>query len=342
MQRDPYPVSDAPSSIDEGSCSFLGMTAVIRSNPMRQLMRVVERIAKSNAAVLITGETGSGKELVARAVHHYSLRCTRPWVDVNCATLPDHLLESELFGHEKGAFSGADALKQGLFEVAHTGTLFLDEIGELDLKMQVKLLRVLDGTPYYRLGGTRKVTADVRIVAATNVDLRAAVEKGTFRRDLYHRLDQARMEVPPLRTRCDDVEALAKFFLNREAPHLRFSPGAMQALRNHSWPGNVRELRNTVVKSALAAERDEIELGDLPEGIGLEFCSRTVTGRTLDELEQQAIFEVLSETGGRQDRAAQILGISQRTLIRKLKLYANPDARRAGAELETCAAGEVN
>ena len=139
------------------ACSFLGMTAVISSNPMRQLMRVVQRIAKSNAAVLITGETGSGKEVVARAIHHHSLRCSRPWIDVNCAALPDHLLESELFGYEKGAFSGADSMKQGLFEVANGGTLFLDEIGELDLKMQVKLLRVLDGTPYYRLGGTRKV-----------------------------------------------------------------------------------------------------------------------------------------------------------------------------------------
>jgi len=308
---------------------------------MRQLMRVVERIAKSNAAVLITGETGSGKEVVARAIHHHSLRCTRPWVDVNCAALPDHLLESELFGHEKGAFSSADSMKPGLFEVAHTGTLFLDEVGELDLKMQVKLLRVLDGTPYYRLGGTRKVASDVRIIAATNVDLREAVEKGSFRRDLYHRLDQARLEVPPLRARLDDVEALAGFFLDKEAPHLRFSPGALQALRSHSWPGNVRELRNAVVKAALAAEDGEIGPGDLPAGIGGETVARTITGRTLDELEQQAIFEALSETGGRQDRAAQILGISQRTLIRKLKVYANPEARRASAGLEFCGAGEV-
>src|SRR5579871_208876 len=218
--------------------SFLGMTAVIQSAPMRQLMHKVEKIAKSSAAVLIIGETGSGKEVVARALHHHSLRCGKPWIDVNCAALPDHLLESELFGHEKGAFSGADSMKQGFFELANGGTLFLDEVGELDLKMQVKLLRVLDGTPYYRLGGTRKVTVDVRIVAATNVDLRAAVEKGTFRRDLYHRLDQARMEVPPLRARTDDVEALAHFFLHREAPHLQFTPAAMQTMRSHAWPGN--------------------------------------------------------------------------------------------------------
>jgi len=310
------------------SSSFLGMTAIISSHPMRQLMRTVQRIAKSNAAVLITGETGSGKEVVARAIHHHSMRCTRPWIDVNCAALPDHLLESELFGHEKGAFSGAETMKQGLFEVAGGGTLFLDEIGELDLKMQVKLLRVLDGTPYYRLGGTRKIAVDVRIIAATNVDLRAAVDNGTFRRDLYHRLDQARLEVPPLRARLEDIDALAEYFLQLEAPNLKFSPAAMQALRAHTWPGNVRELRNAVLKAALVAEGPEIHAGDLPAGLKGEPTGRAIVARTLDALEQQAIFAALSETGGRQDRAAQLLGISQRTLIRKLKIYGNPEGRR--------------
>jgi transcriptional regulator with PAS, ATPase and Fis domain len=335
MHRDAYPATDTCMTGEVSACSFLGMTAIISSAPMLQLMRVVQRIAKSNAAVLITGETGSGKELVARAIHHHSMRCTRPWIDVNCAALPDHLLESELFGHEKGAFSGADSMKQGLFEVANGGTLFLDEIGELDLKMQVKLLRVLDGTPYYRLGGTRKVAVDVRIIAATNVDLREAVDKGAFRRDLYHRLDQARLEVPPLRARLDDVEALANYFLDKEAPHLTFSPAAMQSLRAHNWPGNVRELRNAVVKAALVTDGPEIAAGDLPAGLGAEPSGRATFGRTLDELEQQAILEALSETGGRQDRAARLLGISQRTLIRKLKIYASPDTRRnlaAGAD----------
>jgi transcriptional regulator with PAS, ATPase and Fis domain len=297
------------------------MTAVIRSPQMHELMRRVERTAKSSAAVLITGETGSGKEVVARAIHHYSLRCSRPWIDFNCAALPDHLLESELFGYEKGAFSGADSMKQGLFEAANGGTLFLDEIGELDLKMQVKLLRVLDGTPYYRLGGTRKVVADVRIVAATNVDLREAVDKGTFRRDLYHRLDQARLEVPPLRSRPDDVEALAQFFLDREAPELTLSPEAIEALRDHSWPGNVRELRNTIVKAALSAEDEVIAAEDLPICRTTALHRRAAAAQTLDELEQQAILNALAETGGRQDRAARLLGISQRPLIRKLKIY---------------------
>jgi DNA-binding NtrC family response regulator len=328
MQAQTNLASDRLTQQDPNQYSFLGMTAIIRSAPMRRLMRIVEKIAKSNAAVLIIGETGSGKEVVARALHHHSFRAGRPWIDVNCAALPDHLIESELFGHERGAFSGADSMKQGFFELANGGTLFLDEIGELDLKMQVKLLRVLDGTPYYRLGGTKKVTADVRIVAATNVDLQEAVEKGTFRRDLYHRLDQARLDVPPLRTRAEDIEALAEFFLEKEAPNSHFAPEVIEALKAYSWPGNVRELRNTVVKTALLAENNEIELSDLPAGVSDGESRPSATGRTLDELEQQAILNALSETGGRQDRAAQLLGISQRTLIRKLKIYESQEGPR--------------
>jgi len=341
MQLNTYLMGDVLAPEEISSFTFLGMTAIISSVPMRHLLRNVQRIAQSNKTVLITGETGSGKEVIARAIHHYSLRCARPWVDVNCAALPDHLLESELFGYEKGAFSGADCMKQGLFELAHGGTMLLAEIGDLDLKMQVKLLRVLDGAPYYRLGGTRKVTADVRIIAATNADLREAVEKGTFRRDLYHRLDQVRLDVPPLRSRTDDIEALALHFLDKEAPQLRFSRAVLEALRGHPWPGNVRELHNAVVKAALLAESDEIGVEDLPAGIGGAPC-RVATGRTLDELEQRAIFNALSETGGRQDRAARILGISQRTLMRKLKLYGDSEVRRNGSqELEPCGAGGV-
>src|SRR5579872_2381978 len=277
-----------------GTHSFLGMTAVIHSLPMRQILCTIQKIAKSNAAVLVTGETGSGKELIARAIHHHSLRCTKPWIDINCAAFPDHLLESELFGYEKGAFSGADSCKQGMFELANGGTLFLDEIGELDLKMQVKLLRVLDGTPYYRLGGTRKVVSDVRIIAATNADLREAVEKGAFRRDLYHRLDQVRLEVPPLRTRQGDVGALAKFFLEQEAPHLRFADSALRVLEAYTWPGNVRELRNAVTKAALVAESNEIHAQDLPQCLRTAAPSaRMAGGRTLEELEQQAIISAL-------------------------------------------------
>src|ERR1700681_3116298 len=168
--------------------TYLGMPAVVSSAAMRQLLELAERIAQTNAAVLITGESGSGKELIARAVHHYSLRCAKPWVDVSCAALPENLVESELFGYEKGAFSGADSPKQGLFELANHGTLFLDEIGELEPRMQVKMLRVLDGGPYYRLGGVRKQTVDGRVVAATNQNLEQMVRTGDFRGDLFHRL----------------------------------------------------------------------------------------------------------------------------------------------------------
>src|SRR5580692_11013425 len=190
------------------TCVFLGMTAVIASEPMRRLLETVERVARSAATVLIVGESGTGKELIARAVHHFSPRGHKPWVDLSCAALPEHLLESELFGYDRGAFSGADTAKPGLFELAHQGTLFLDEVGELDPKMQVKLLRVLDGVPYYRLGGTKKVSADVRVVAATNQNLERMVAEGRFRGDLFHRLSQLTLRVPPLRARLDDIAPL--------------------------------------------------------------------------------------------------------------------------------------
>src|SRR2546422_1076865 len=180
---------------------FLGVPAVFGSDAMRQVLSQVEKVAISSATILITGESGCGKEVIARAVHHYSLGCSKSWVDVNCAALPENLLESELFGHEKGAFSGADSAKPGLFELADRGTLFLDEIGDLDLRMQVKLLRILDGASYYRLGGVKKVSVDVRLIAATNQDLKAAVQQGRFRSDLYHRLSQIKLSVPSLRER---------------------------------------------------------------------------------------------------------------------------------------------
>src|SRR6202041_309280 len=208
---------------------FLGMPAVIASEVMKRLMAGVERVARSSATVLVTGESGSGKELIARAVHQFSLRCHRPWVDLSCAALPEHLLESELFGFDRGAFSGADHAKPGLFEMAHQGTLFLDEIGELEPKMQVKLLRVLDGVPYYRLGGTKKVTADVRVVAATNQDLEHAVSEGRFRSDLFHRLSQFVLRVPPLRERAEDIAPLARHILEQHDRSLRFTARAIHA-----------------------------------------------------------------------------------------------------------------
>ena len=300
---------------------FLGMPAIIASEPMRNLMRMVERVAMTNASVLITGESGSGKELVARAVHHYSMRCSKPWVDVSCAALPEHLIESELFGYERGAFSGADSQKPGLFELAHQGTLFLDEIGELEPKMQVKLLRVLDGTPYYRLGGTRKIAADVRIVAATNRELEEAVRTGRFRSDLFHRLSQISVRVPALRERREDIVPIADHFLRQQNPRARFSREAAESLRRHTWPGNIRELRNAVMKAAVLSHEDEIGTTDLPLDIKAQEPSIQAPSTSLDGMERRMILEVLAQTGGHHQKAADVLGISRRTLSRKLKLY---------------------
>src|SRR5271163_1035093 len=226
---------------------------------MQRFMAMVERVAGHTETVLITGETGSGKELIACSIHEFSYRNGKPWIDINCAALPENLVESELFGYEKGAFSGADSSKPGLFELADKGTLFLDEIGELQLQMQVKLLRVLDGQPFYRLGGHRKIKVDVRIVAATNQDLEAAVEGGRFRRDLFHRLGQFQLRVPPLRERPEDIVALAEHFLRLKAPGKNFSSEAISALLSHAWPGNIRELRNLVAKLAMESSSSEID-----------------------------------------------------------------------------------
>jgi two-component system response regulator HydG len=314
---------------------YLGMPAIVSSPEMLQLIELVERISQTNAAVLITGESGSGKEVIARAVHHYSLRCAKPWVDVSCAALPEHLVESELFGYERGAFSGADSPKPGLFELANHGTLFLDEVGELEPRMQVKLLRVLDGVAYYRLGGTRKVIVDVRIVAATNQDLEHMVETGQFRNDLYHRLGQICLRVPPLRERTEDIVPLAEHFLQQSNLNRHFTTDALQALQRHGWPGNVRELRNVVTKAAVLARGSEIGAGELllaPLRVPAESAPVvTVPSENLDGMEKSTILRVLAQTNGHQQRAAELLGISRRTLSRKLKLYGREAVRESCA-----------
>ncbi|MGI8744333.1 MAG: sigma-54 interaction domain-containing protein [Bryobacteraceae bacterium] len=313
---------------------FLGMTAIMVSPVMRQLLAVVERAAQTQASVLIQGESGSGKELIARAVHHYSLRCSKPWVDVSCAALPEHLVESELFGYEKGAFSSADSPKPGLFELAQHGTLFLDEIGELEPRMQVKLLRVLDGVPYYRLGGVKKISVDVRIIAATNQDLRNMIATGGFRGDLYHRLEQISLRVPPLRERIDDIVPLAEYFLTDLRPGAFFCDEACSRLRAHSWPGNIRQLRNVVTKAAVLATGDEMRAQDLPlelSGLPLETNSVAIDridSPNLGAIERHTIMKVLEQTNGHQQRAADLLGISSRTLSRKLKIYESGAPRR--------------
>jgi len=327
--------------------SFLGMRAIIASPAMRRLFETVRRAAPSNATVLVRGESGSGKEIIARALHHYSVRAAKPWVDLSCAALPEHLVESELFGFEKGAFSGADYTKQGLFELASQGTLFLDEVAELEPKLQVKLLRVLDGNPFFRLGGTKKIPVDVRLVAATNQDLTAAIRAGKFRNDLFHRLAQIEIYVPPLRSRVEDIVPIANMFLAQQNPNMRFDREAEHLLRIYQWPGNVRELRNIVVKCAVLSDSNLIVAEDLPrelqesrdyhrDGDDLFRLNTALTnsmtvspvtaaaltgGAMLEGMEKQMILKVLSETGGHYQKAAERLGISRRTLSRKMKLY---------------------
>jgi transcriptional regulator with GAF, ATPase, and Fis domain len=250
-------VSNEPVILD-----LPGGQAVFRSESMKRLMLMVERVARHNAAVLIIGETGTGKELIARALHFHSLRGDQPWIDVNCGALPEHLVESELFGYEKGAFSGADSGKPGFFELANKGTLFLDEVGELEPKLQVKLLRVLDGVPYYRLGGTKKVAVDVRLIAATNRELDQAVREGKFRGDLYHRLSQFQLRVPPLRERKEDVVPLAEHFLKQNYADARLSPAAAAMLESYRWPGNVRELRNLMMRAGALCNNGIVEPSD--------------------------------------------------------------------------------
>src|SRR5581483_10116903 len=312
-----------------------GTTAIVRSQALRNVMHVLSRVALHNASVLIVGETGSGKELIARAIHQFSRRCGQMFVDVNCAALPEHLVESELFGYEQGAFSGADASKPGLFELADGGTLFRDEVGELDAKVQGKLLRVLDGAPYYRLGGNRKVSVDVRIVGATNQDMAAAVRSGKFRRDLYYRLSQFQLRVPALRERPEDIVAIAEHVLRQYHADSKFTPEALALLQRYPWPGNVRELKNVIFNAVMQAENAAREIGavDLailgdgsspPAAVDTStapVAAAPVVNADLDQAEKQIILDTLQRTGGHRGRAAEQLGVSRRTLSRKLKQY---------------------
>jgi len=316
-----------------------GTTPVVRSQAMRELMAMVERVARHDAAVLIVGETGSGKEMIARAIHHHSLRSGKAFVDVNCAAFPEHLIESELFGYEKGAFSGADATKPGLFELADQGTLLLDEVGELDSKVQAKLLRALDGVSYYRLGGSRKVMVNVRVIAATNRSLEDEVRAGKFREDFYHRLTPFQLRVPPLRERPDDIGAIAEYFLQQLSAVHKISSDAMQVLLRYQWPGNVRELKNVMFKAALQVKpgSKEIRACDLPPEI-CELPGSSVAPAcqgNLHDMEKQMITQALARAGDNQTKAAQQLGISGRTLRRKLIKYRQEQAAASQTALGT-------
>jgi transcriptional regulator with PAS, ATPase and Fis domain len=302
-----------------------GTQFLIASPLMHKFLGMVDRVAGHTETVLITGETGTGKELVARTIHGSSHRHKQALIDINCAALPEHLVESELFGYEKGAFSGADSSKPGLFELADKSTIFLDEIGELQPQIQVKLLRVLDGAPYYRLGGNRKITVDVRVVAATNQDLELAVKEGRFRKDLFHRLSQFQLRVPPLRERPEDIAALARHFLSLKAADKVFTGDALAVLLVHPWPGNIRELRNLVAKLAMATENRQISATEVNAELSGETSANRARGAVplgnLNNMEEQMIIRALEQTGGHRAQAAEQLGISRRTLSRKLREY---------------------
>jgi DNA-binding NtrC family response regulator len=305
------------------------------SKPIQKVFELIEKVADTDSTVLITGESGTGKELIAKAIHYNSYRRDNPMVVINCGAIPEELLESELFGHEKGAFTGAHKMRVGRFELANGGTIFLDEIGDMSPNLQVKLLRVLQEQKFERVGGTRTLEIDVRIIAATNKNLINAVNRGSFRQDLYYRLNVIPIRVPPLRYRKSDIPLLIDFFFKRIEPRKRngingFSSKAEDALVAYDWPGNVRELENMVERMSILANGDKIELEDVPDSIkgkGAKIESIEVTipkdgivfDQAVEEYERKLILEALNETNWVKTKAAKLLNINRTTLIEKMK-----------------------
>jgi DNA-binding NtrC family response regulator len=290
---------------------------------MRQVMELARKVAPAQATVLITGESGTGKEIIAHCIHGHSPRVNRSFVALNCAALSPSLIESELFGHEKGSFTGAAAQHLGRFERAHGGTLFLDEIGELDANLQAKLLRVLQDKTFERVGGTREIRADVRVIAATNRNLRKQAAEGKFREDLFYRLNTFPIELPPLRDRGEDIVQLARFFLQKAGRELRKSslrltPDAERALLAYPWPGNVRELENMMERMAILCD-GAVEAADLP--LSAPGSPAEPQPLRFTDIERKAILDALAANGGNRTRTAQQLGISLRTLQYRLKEY---------------------
>ena len=311
------------------------------SPQMREIFSTIRKVARSNASVLILGETGVGKELVAESLHVNSSRAERPFVKMNCAALHENLLESELFGHEKGSFTGADRQRIGRFELANEGTLFLDEIGNMALSTQAKLLRVLQEREFERLGGSQTIKVDVRIVAATNRNIEEAIARGEFREDLYYRLNVVCVQVPPLRERKDDILPLAKHFIDRYALEMKkdlrgIDPAAVRTLKRYTWPGNIRELENSMERAVLMAEERFIRLEDLnlagldgsADGTGAAISLKLPPGGIeLEELEKQAILEALRVNNWVQKDAAAFLGISSRVMNYKVSKYEIKNSR---------------
>jgi DNA-binding NtrC family response regulator len=296
------------------------------SEAIQKVFSAIAKAASTSATVLILGESGTGKELLARAIHYSSPRASAPFVPVNCGAIPEGLLESELFGHIKGAFTGATETRAGFFQTADGGTIFLDEISETSLSMQVKLLRVLQDKEVCMVGSSRSRRVDVRILASTNKDLYSLVKKGVFREDLFFRINVITIEVPPLRERGDDILLLTQYFANKFAEELgkptpRFSDNALQVLKNYNWPGNVRELENVIQRLVVMTDGDLIEVPDLPSLMRFSALRETGLHRTLAEVETEYIRNVLASVDGNKTRAAEILGIDRKTLREKLKLY---------------------
>ena len=328
------PADEIIDVVPSQSDRFEGLVG--RGLAMREVFGILERVAPTELTVLVTGETGTGKELVSRAIHNRSRRGGRPFVVFDCGAAPETLVESELFGHERGAFTGAIAQREGLFEVADTGTIFIDEIGELPLELQPKLLRVLEQREVRRVGSTKVRHVDVRVVAATNRNLEEAVAAGEFRRDLYFRLKVVEFFVPPLRKRPEDIELLARHFLKRFAAETGrkvrdFTPAAVEAMLSYHWPGNIRELRNCIERAVVLSLDDTVDVHDLALS---HLSSAGETGRksaarpgpfvpeTLDELERRHVMATLEAVGGNKTKAATMLGIERSTLDRKLARWA--------------------
>lgn len=299
---------------------------IAKSSVMKEVLYIIEMVADSNSNVLITGESGTGKELIARAIHRLSKRKDRPFIVVDCTTLPENLLESELFGYEKGAFTGATEKKIGLLELANGGTVFLDEIGELPTSLQKKFLRFLQEKEFQRLGGLNKIKVDVRVIAATNRDLENAVKEGTFREDLYWRLNVVRVHLPPLRERKEDIPLLIQHFVQKFAkennrPIPMVEPEVMDMLINYEWPGNVRELMHVIERAVILSTSGVISLKHLPKRILGSKEKEISPSNTLNllEMEKSLILKALEETGWNQTKAAQLLGISRKQLRTKMK-----------------------
>jgi DNA-binding NtrC family response regulator len=309
---------------------------IAKSDKMQAVLALVERVAPTNTTVLLGGESGTGKDLIAGAIHQHSLRASGPFVKINSSAIPETLLESELFGYEKGAFSGATASKPGKFELAHKGTLFLDEIGDVPQAVQVKLLRVLQEREFERLGGTKTLKVDVRLIAATNRDLRAALEEGTFREDLYYRLNVVAIDIPPLRERKEDIPPLAQFFVERfarksEKPIRGITPAALDVLTNFHWPGNVRELENIIERGVTFCTGTMLDAGDIrldrpPAASPTGATPVLPEGMTLEQWEEEIIREAVRRAGGNKSQAARALGLSRNALRYRLSKMGVPDS----------------